>query len=114
MKKDCKKCKEWKTIKYGKRWVKQRYLCKKCGYIWELWKWKTFDLKKISELYHRYVNDEVKYRQIAQELWVSKVTVKNMLDKFEFNIFLWRDRAGRSNYNDGYDVLLKKSVSYNI
>jgi transposase-like protein len=114
MKKDCKKCKEWKTIKYGKRWGKQTFLCKDCWYIWELWKWKTFDLKKIGELYHRYVNDELKYRQIAQELWVSKVTVKNMLDKFEFNIFLRTDKTRKSNYHDGHNILLKKLVSYNI
>jgi transposase-like protein len=83
-KKKCLKCWSNRTKKNGKRAWKQRFLCKSCWYVSELWNWKNSKKPKNDVLLHEYVRDEVKFRQMSQLYSVTKRTIQNRMNDIEF------------------------------
>jgi len=80
----CKKCQSTKIKKNWKRLDKQKVLCKNCWYVWILWKSNNSKNIESDTLFKDYVNDDLKYRQIAPTLNVSKRTIQNKLDNASF------------------------------
>lgn len=80
----CIQCKGKEIIKHGKRALKQRYLCKSCNHVWELWKSKKPTQNDNLKLLHEYVHNNAKYEQLWAQIWVSKQQVQKRLDSVGF------------------------------
>ena len=71
--------------KNGKRQLKQRFLCKECWSVWELWTVQKWKKPTDWELLEQYVRNEVKFRQMSQMYWVSIRTVRERMDDVNFD-----------------------------
>lgn len=78
------KCKSVKTKKNWKRSWRQRFACKECWFVWELWKWKKQQKPKDLELLESFVRDEVKYRQMTKHYKVSIQTIRRRINDLSF------------------------------
>ena len=83
MKLNCKKCWVNKIKKNWKRLGKQRYLCKSCWYVWEHRKWQNRKKQDCGKLFHDYVRDDLKYRQMCLTENVNMHTIQKWLDKYD-------------------------------
>ena len=83
MQKKCNKCKSVKIVKNWKRLGKQRFLCRGCWFVWEHWKKKNTKKLNIEELFEWYVRDDLKYRQMWQDLNISKRTIQRLFEKVD-------------------------------
>ncbi len=84
MKLKCKKCWFTRIKRNWKRQGKQRYMCKNCWYVWELWKWLKKEKQECSKLFHDYVRDDLKYRQMSLTENVNIHTIQKWLDNYDF------------------------------
>jgi transposase-like protein len=86
--KSCIQCQSKSVIKHWKRLGKQRYLCKSCNHVWELWKWRKLTKEDDIKLLHEYVINNAKYDQLWAQLWVSKQQIQKKIDNagFEKNL----------------------------
>jgi len=86
--KTCIQCRSSHVVKNWKRLGKQRYLCKSCNYVWELWKSKKPSQNDNLKLLHEYVHNNAKYDQLWAQIWVSKQQIQKRLDGvcFEKNL----------------------------
>jgi len=91
----CFKCKSSLVVKNWKRSWKQRYLCKQCGYVWEIGTKKNLSQQKIDKIIFDYVRYNLIYDKISQNENLSKTTVWKVINKFTFN----------KNYNDNLEPI---------
>lgn len=82
--KSCIQCQSKLVVKNWKRLGKQRYLCRSCNHVWELWKWKKSTKEDDIKLLHEYAINNAKYDQLWAQLWVSKQQIQKKLDDVGF------------------------------
>jgi len=81
--KKCKKCGLYSLKKNWTRNWKQRFKCRKCGYVFE-----NKSRKKIKQLWLDYTEWKQTYAQLSDKYWIHKNTVKDRLDKFKIKKFV--------------------------
>jgi len=91
--KKCSKCRSVKIKKNWKRYWRQRYLCKGCWFVWELWKWKRRQKPGNDKLLNEFVGNEVKYRQMRQAYSVSMQTIWGWMNTTIFEEYYYDKTA---------------------
>ena len=73
----CLKCELSLVVKNWKCNWKQRYLCKQCGYVWEIKTKKSLSQQKIDKIIFDYVRYNLIYDKISLNKNLFKTTVCN-------------------------------------